>query len=85
MLNDGRLIVKVVVVTGASVEVETSPPIVICRRLSLKGPRPTAVAAAILMRYVVPGEIPISVVRVVVVGDEETLTHCSVWAPPSAT
>ena len=71
----------VVAVTGASGEVEISPPIVICRRLPLKGPRPTAVAAAILMRYVVPGEIPI--VRVVEVRDEET--HCSAWAPPSAT
>ena len=59
---------------------------VICRRLPLKGPRPTAVAAATLMRYVVLGEMPI--VRVVEVKDEGTLTtttHCSVWAPPSAT
>ena len=54
---------------------------VICRRLPLKGPRPTAVAAATLMRYVEPEEIPI--VRVVEVKDEGTPTHCSVWAPPS--
>ena len=54
---------------------------VICRRLPLKGPRPTAVAAATLMRYVAPEEIPI--VRVVEVKDEGTPTHCSAWAPPS--
>ena len=54
---------------------------VICRKLPLKGPRLTAVAAAILMRYAVPGEIP--VVRAVEVGDGGTSTHCSAWVPPS--
>ena len=83
----GRVIEMVVVVTGTSVGggggggIEGGSDSVICRRLPLKGPRPTAVAAATLMRYVVPGEIPI--VRVVEVRDEETLTHCSAWAPPS--
>ena len=78
----------VVVVTGTSVEgggggggIKGGSGSVICRRLPLKGPRPTAMAAATLMRYVVPGEIPI--VRVVEVRDEGTPTHCSDWAPPS--
>ena len=79
---DAVTVVVVATVGNSGIEVGGSDS-VICRRLPLKGPRPTAVAAATLMRYVVPGKIPI--VRVVEVKDEETLTHCSVWASPSAT
>ena len=82
----GRVIEIVVVVTlveggGGGGGIKGGSDSVICRRLPLKGPRPTAVAAATLMRYVAPGEIPI--VRVVEVRDEGTPTHCSAWAPPS--
>ena len=87
----GRVIEMVVVVTGTGTLVgggggggiEGGSGSVICRRLPLKGPRPTAVAAATLMRYVVPGETPI--VTLVEVEGEGTSTHCSAWAPPSAT
>ena len=79
----------VAAVTLALVDTTKEPDIgeggsdsVICDTLPLKGPRPTAVAAATLMRYVVPEKMPI--VRVVEVR-EEALTHCSGWAPPSTT
>ena len=78
----------VAVVTLAIVGTTKEPDIgeggsdsVICGTILLKGPRPTAVAAATLMRYVVPGEMPI--VRLVEVREEGT--HCSAWAPPSTT
>ena len=78
----------VVIVTLALVGTTKEPDIgeggsdnVICGTLPLKGPRPTPVAAATLMRYVVPGEMPM--VRVVEVRGEGT--HCSSWAPPSTT
>ena len=75
----------VLIVTLALVGTTKEPDIgeggsssVICDTI-LKGPRPTLVAAATLMRYVVPGEMPM--VRVVEVRGEGT--HCSAWAPPS--
>ena len=84
----GRVIEMVVIFTTTLVEgggggIKGGSDSVFCRRLPMKGPRPTAVAAATLMRYVAPGKIPI--VRVVEVKDEETSTHCSAWGPPSAT
>ena len=78
----------VVVVTLALIGTTKEPGVgeggsvsVICDTILLKGPRPTAVPAATLMRYVVFGEIPI--VRAVEVGEGGRSTTHSSWAPPS--